>query len=138
MFIKQHSYAQDGEDIFIFKYFKYLKVVKGTYLDIGAFHPLWLSKTHLLHKMGWYGYAVDVSDEKLRWFRFLRGARCKTIKAIISEKKNKTLNLYSFNNNILILINTIAHGESLHDLLEKALPQKQVFFIRGEVEVDDL
>jgi hypothetical protein len=102
MFIKQYSYTLDGEDIFIVKYFKYLKVSKGTYLDIGAFHPLWLSKTHLLHKMGWSGYAVDVSDEKLKWFRFLRGARCKTIEAIISEKKNKTLNLYSFNNNVLI------------------------------------
>jgi hypothetical protein len=101
VFIKQYSYSSDGEDIFIAKYFKYLKVTNGTYLDIGAFHPLWLSKTHLLHKMGWSGYAVDVSDEKLKWFRFLRGSRCKTIEAVISEKKNETLDIYNFNNNIL-------------------------------------
>lgn len=43
----------------------------------------------------------------------------------------------NFNNNILILINTINHGQALFDLLSKNLPNKQVFFIRGEVEVDD-
>jgi hypothetical protein len=52
--------------------------------------------------MGWSGYAVDISDEKLKWFRFLRGARCKTIEAIISEKKKKFIKIYSFSNKILI------------------------------------
>lgn len=99
---KQNSYASDGEDLFIAKYFKYHNIVDGIYLDIGAFHPTWLSKTHLLHKMGWSGYAVDISYEKLRWFRLLRGGRCKTIEAIVSEKKKKFTKVYTFSNNILI------------------------------------
>jgi len=43
----------------------------------------------------------------------------------------------NFNNNILILINNIDHGQHLFDLLSKTLSNKQVFFIRGEVEVEE-
>lgn len=40
------------------------------------------------------------------------------------------------NNNTLILVNHIVHGEYMYDLLSKEL-NKQVFFIRGEVEVEE-
>jgi superfamily II DNA or RNA helicase len=43
----------------------------------------------------------------------------------------------NFNNNILILINNIDHGQHLFDLLSTNLKEKQVFFIRGEVDVDE-
>lgn len=44
---------------------------------------------------------------------------------------------YNFNNNILILINNIDHGQHLYNLLSTNLKDKRVFFIRGEVEVDE-
>jgi len=40
-------------------------------------------------------------------------------------------------NNVLILIDYIKHGEALHDCLTKSCNRKQVFFIRGEVEIQD-
>ena len=43
----------------------------------------------------------------------------------------------NFNNNVLILINNIDHGQCLFDLFSKNLDGKQVFFIRGEVEVEE-
>ena len=43
----------------------------------------------------------------------------------------------NFKNNILILINNLDHGQHLFDKLSSALTGKQVFFIRGEVEVDE-
>jgi len=43
----------------------------------------------------------------------------------------------NFQNNILILINNIDHGQHLYDLLSSELKNKQVFFIRGEVDVED-
>jgi superfamily II DNA or RNA helicase len=43
----------------------------------------------------------------------------------------------NFKNNILILINNIDHGQHLYDMLSSSLKDKQVFFIRGEVEVDE-
>jgi len=39
-------------------------------------------------------------------------------------------------NNILVLVNHIKHGEVLQEYLEKAV-NKQVFFIRGEVPVEE-
>lgn len=41
----------------------------------------------------------------------------------------------NFNNNSLVLIDYIRHGEVLHDYVKRACPDKQVFFIQGEVEV---
>jgi len=35
------------------------------------------------------------------------------------------------------LINNINHGQHLFDLFSKNLPDKQVYFIRGEVDVED-
>ncbi len=40
------------------------------------------------------------------------------------------------NNNILLLVNHIRHGEILEEYLRKT-DHKQIFFIRGEVEVDE-
>lgn len=42
-----------------------------------------------------------------------------------------------FNNNILVLVNHINHGQLLYDHLSINLPGKKVFFIRGEVEVNE-
>lgn len=41
------------------------------------------------------------------------------------------------NNNCLILIDLISHGEILFNSIQNKYPNKQVFFIRGEVEVED-
>jgi len=41
------------------------------------------------------------------------------------------------NNNVLILVNHIAHGQAMYDYLTSSLKTKKVYFIRGEVEVED-
>ena len=43
----------------------------------------------------------------------------------------------NFKNNTLIMVNHIRHGQALYDYLSKELSQKKVYFIRGEVEVED-
>lgn len=54
-----------------------------------------------------------------------------------SFRNNLILNLcQKLNNNTLILVNFIEHGKIVYDILSK-LPDKQVFFIRGSVEVDE-
>lgn len=42
-----------------------------------------------------------------------------------------------FNNNILILVNHIAHGEALYNHLSANLSNRSVYFIRGDVEVEE-
>lgn len=39
--------------------------------------------------------------------------------------------------NTLIMVDYIQHGELLFDIVKKMMPEKQVFFIRGEVEVEE-
>lgn len=43
----------------------------------------------------------------------------------------------NLDNNALILVDRIVHGEVLLDLLKEHLPEKEVFFIQGSVEVDE-
>jgi superfamily II DNA or RNA helicase len=40
-------------------------------------------------------------------------------------------------NNVLILVNHIAHGDALFNHLKSSLKDRKVYFIRGEVEVDE-
>jgi len=74
--------------------------MNGTYVDIGAYHPTGISNTHLLHKSGWTGSAVDIDKYKLSAFRLLRRGKCKVIfGAATNEKTNgsKKTNVYKFN-----------------------------------------
>ena len=42
-----------------------------------------------------------------------------------------------FDNNSLIMVDYIEHGEKLYSILKKANPDKKVYFIRGDVDVKD-
>lgn len=90
------SFSQKGEDIIVHSFFG--RSTKGYYLDIGSFHPRWISNTCLLHKAGWEGAAVDLDDYKLNIFKLLRGSKVKTFKsAIVPHKKNESfVNVYKF------------------------------------------
>jgi len=90
------SFSQSAEDLILLKYLKYKKIKKGKYLDIGAFHPKWASNTHLLHKEGFTGYCVDLDEDRLRWFRFARGSKVKTICGAVSSSKSKYIKVYKF------------------------------------------
>jgi superfamily II DNA or RNA helicase len=43
----------------------------------------------------------------------------------------------NFNNNTLILVNHISHGQLIYDNLKSKLQDKIVYFIRGDVDVDE-
>jgi len=42
-----------------------------------------------------------------------------------------------FKNNVLIMVNHIAHGEALYTYISTHLPDRKVYFIRGEVDVEE-
>tara|TARA_Y100001978_G_C23637093_1_gene406401 strand:+ start:264 stop:1001 length:738 start_codon:yes stop_codon:yes gene_type:complete len=90
------SFSQKGEDIIVHAFFGRRNY--GFYLDIGSFHPKWISNTCLLHNSGWKGVAVDLDDYKLNIFKILRGSRVRTIKSAIVPYKNKDnfVNVYKF------------------------------------------
>jgi len=64
---KTESYAQWGDDVLVWDYFK--GKTDGVFLEAGANHPKSLSQTYLLEKRGWTGVLVEPVPkccEKLR------------------------------------------------------------------------
>ena len=53
---KRPSFSQNGEDLFLREHFGNRQ---GVYIDIGGNHPLSLSNTYLLYRMGWSGLVVE-------------------------------------------------------------------------------
>ena len=86
-YIERSTYSQSGEDIFIKKFFKNKK--KGSYVDIGAFHPIRHSNTQLLYNIGWNGINIDLNPASIDFFNIVR-KRDKNIHAAISSKNYKT------------------------------------------------
>jgi|TARA_B110001452_G_scaffold259844_1_gene256677 hypothetical protein len=88
-FINRRTYSQSGEDIFIIKFMKKKKIIKGTYVDIGAFHPIKYSNTCLLFKSGWSGINIDLNQTAIDYFNILR-PNDKNICCAISNIEKKT------------------------------------------------
>ena len=53
------SYAQCGEDLVVSQIFKYLQIDRPTYLDIGAFLPIFSNNTYLFYERGARGVLVE-------------------------------------------------------------------------------
>src|SRR6266404_5627195 len=60
--------SQFGED----KIVASLLPEKGTYLDIGAYHPHLYSNTYLLYKKGWSGTVVEPNPDMFVLWRVFR------------------------------------------------------------------
>ena len=83
------SFSQYGEDLMIRSFFAVRDPKNGVYVDIGGFHPRWLSNTHLLAQDGWGGVAVDIDEHKVRLFERTRH-RCKGITAAVFPGQSKS------------------------------------------------
>jgi len=64
------SWSQFGEDLLIAGIFSDLR--EGFYVDVGAFHPLYLSNTYGLYRKGWSGIAIDANASMLEFFAKIR------------------------------------------------------------------
>ncbi len=88
LFSKKQSrtyYSQFGEDAVLRELIS-KKDQKGTYLDIGCYHPRKHSNTYLLYKMGWSGMLVDVEKTKLIACKIIR-PRDETLLCAVSNEK---------------------------------------------------
>lgn len=77
------SYSLYGEDLVLLHLFNEVGIKQGTYVDIGCFHPKWISNTHMLSKNGWSGCAVDVDEQKTRLFKKYR-PNCASVTAAVT------------------------------------------------------
>jgi FkbM family methyltransferase len=67
---KRYHYADNGEDIIIQGLFNHKK--NGFYIDVGCYHPVRASLTHLLYKKGWKGVNIDISKDTINLFNIAR------------------------------------------------------------------
>jgi len=87
-----HTFSGDGEDIVLGNIF--FKQSSGLYVDVGAFHPKYLSNTYLLHKKGWSGINIDPNKDTIKKFSKYRPNDINLQIGISNE--NKKLLYYNF------------------------------------------
>ena len=111
LFYKKKNFSQFNEDIFIEKYFENIR--KGSFVDLGAFHPIKFNNTYLLYKKGWSGINVDLNQTSIDMFNILR-KRDKNICALISNKKNKKKKIFFEHNfSAVSTINPTNHDKKI-------------------------
>lgn len=86
IFLLKGYYSQEGEDIFLSKYFK--KKKNGLFVDIGAHHPTRFSNTYLFYKSGWRGINIDATPGSMNLFSSYRPKDI-NIEAAVSNKTKK-------------------------------------------------
>ena len=67
---KRYHYADNGEDVIIQGLFNHRR--DGFYIDVGCYHPIRASLTHLLYKKGWKGVNIDISEDTINLFKIAR------------------------------------------------------------------
>ncbi len=66
------SFSQFGEDVAAHTLLKQYHIEQGFYLDIGAYHPVYLSNTYLFYQRGWSGITVEPTPGSAADFRAIR------------------------------------------------------------------
>ena len=67
--------SQSGQDKFVFKVLvEPENLLNGTFVDIGACHPMELSNTYSLEKLGWTGYLIERDPVACQMLRRARSA----------------------------------------------------------------
>ncbi len=91
LFLKRHGktyFSGFGEDVVLKNIFYRKKV--GFYVDIGCWHPKWLSNTYLLHKKGWKGINIDMDTFKIDMFNIVRRNAINVCAAVSDEEKDRS------------------------------------------------
>jgi|TARA_B110000914_G_scaffold205432_1_gene200564 FkbM family methyltransferase len=81
--------SQFGEDKKISKLFN--KNFKGTYVDLGCFHPVRVNNTFQFYKKGWNGLNIDLNPLTIDLFNFARPTDTNICAAISNKKVKKKL-----------------------------------------------
>ena len=137
---KRYHFADNGEDIIIQGLFNHKK--NGFYIDVGCYHPIRASLTHLLYKKGWKGVNIDISKDTINLFNIAR-PNDKNINIGIADKEGEDFyyqsshinqaNSFKFYNNVKkvkVQITTL-------DNIIKNLGIKKIDFLNIDVEYRD-
>jgi FkbM family methyltransferase len=109
--IVEFSFAESGEDLAVVRLAEKFGITSGIYVDAGAFRPILLSNTLLLHKRGWRGINIDLQEETIAEFR-----KCRThdhnVVACLSDSESEVQVAYYASGNL----NRILAGDNQDQL----------------------
>lgn len=118
-----NSYSQEGEDLFLSRYFKNRKT--GFFIDVGAHHPKKFSNTFMLYKRGWHGVNIDAMPDSMRSFNSVR-KRDINLEIGVSKSAGE-LKYFSFNASA---VNTFSEDEAKEKIDKKGYILKEIFKIK--------
>ena len=84
---KKISYSLNAVDLIVDYIFK--DKDKGTYVDIGAQHPISNNNTYLLFKRGWKGVNIDLDKKNIDLFKITRPNDI-NLNYAVSDKEEET------------------------------------------------
>ncbi|MEI6442976.1 MAG: FkbM family methyltransferase [Nostocales cyanobacterium ELA583] len=102
------SFSQFGEDLIIIRFLRTLDPSTGIYIDCGAFDPITISNTLLLHKKGYKGINIDIDQDKIDKFNRYRPNDYNILAALSNSKqKLKLLKYYGRATNRIISLESV-------------------------------
>lgn len=145
LFPLRKSASQYGEDLIVEAALETVfrinpKTVHGTYVDVGAFHPRFLSNTWRLARYGWNGVAVDFPAAKIHGFRIRKN--CIPVAAAIGDTDGAELTVYRQP----ILLSAIDSASREHlasypgvsEIFEDRVPVRSLQALLNELEITDV
>ena len=87
------SHSQAGEDMVLRSLLQNCR--NGTYVDIGAYHPILLSNTYYFYQLGWQGLLVDVRPEVIELCQVLR-PKDTSVVAAVAARPGCEVTVYEF------------------------------------------
>lgn len=144
-----YSHSQFGEDM-ILRFLTQDKN-KGFYVDIGAFHPIYISNTYHFYCKGWKGINIDAKPGSMNSFNILRPRDTNLEFCISSEEKEVTFFVFDqspFNTcdpevaeqlitsrNVKLINKHKLKALTLSSILERYLPEgTEIDFMNIDVE----
>jgi FkbM family methyltransferase len=137
---KRYHYADNGEDVIIQGLFNHRK--DGFYIDVGCYHHVRASLTHLLYKKGWKGVNIDISEDTINLFKIAR-PNDKNINIGISNKEGED---FYYQSSHINQANSFKEYENVKkvkikittlDNIIKNLEIKKIDFLNIDVEYTD-
>ena len=139
-----------GEDLIIDKIFKNKK--KGTYVDVGCYHPIDGNNTYLLFKRGWNGINIDLNKTSIDLFKKARNKDLNLNFAISNNSKKikfyfrkninmlNTINKNFAKNNFLKGYKTgLIQSKTLNSILEDSnFSKKKIDFLNLDIEGNEI
>ena len=129
IYIRNYKFLKNGsqfqEDKFILQNFP--EKFKGSYLDIGCFHPTRHNNTYSLYKKGWKGINIDMNPLSIELFKFCRSRDTNLNLAISNDNSEKTVYfLGDLNTQNTLDYNQLNYLKKHHNVKEEDILEKKI------------